>query len=164
MNRQQLIEDNLNLVYYIVSHEYPTYLRDEDIIQSGMLGLCKAANAWKETGLFQSYAGRCIRNEICNEFIRRKKYKGDLSLDFPSRDDDSASVSFGDLIVGENDINYVDIQPFYKQLNNREKEIFNLLYEGLEQDEISNRLGISQTTMNTYIRRLRLLWRNFYGD
>ena len=84
-------------------------------------------------------------------------------MDYEVTDAEEGSVLFGDLIVGENDINYVDIQPFYNQLNNREKEVFNLLYEGLEQDEISSRLGMSQTTVNTYIRRLRMLWGNFYG-
>lgn len=164
MNRQQLIEDNMNLVYFIISREYPTYIKDEDVVQSGMLGLCKAAERFDgEKGTFSTLAGKCIRNEICMEFRRRKKDKGNLSLDYEVTDAEEGSVLFGDLIVGENDINYVDIQPFYNQLNNREKEVFNLLYEGLEQDEISSRLGMSQTTVNTYIRRLRMLWGNFYG-
>ena len=69
MTKQQLIEDNLNLVYALISREYPTYLHDEDIIQTGMLGLCKAADKWDEKrGTFSNFAWCCIRHEIIKEF------------------------------------------------------------------------------------------------
>ena len=118
MNRQQLIEDNMNLVYFIISREYPTYLQDEDIIQSGMLGLCKAANSWEERGLFSTYAGRCIRNEIRQEFVRRKPHSKLVSLEANVNDEST----LGDLIVGEEDVVYLDDEQFYSQLTKEELE------------------------------------------
>ena len=43
-DRKKFIEENVNLVYVIVREYYPTFIFDEDVIQCGMVGLCKAAN------------------------------------------------------------------------------------------------------------------------
>ena len=80
MNKNELIEKNMNLVYFVISKYYPTFIHDEDIVQSGMLGLCKAADKWDESkSKFSTYAGRCIRNEINQEFIRRKPFSKVIS-------------------------------------------------------------------------------------
>ena len=72
-HQNNLVEDNLNLVYYIVSHNFPTYLKDEDVIQAGMEGLCKAAKTYNsDKGKFSTFAGVCIRRHIYKELNRRK--------------------------------------------------------------------------------------------
>ena len=69
MTNKELIADNLRLVYHIVHEHYPTFKNDEDIVQCGMVGLCKAANTWDANkGVFSTYACKCIRNEINKEF------------------------------------------------------------------------------------------------
>lgn len=164
MNRQQLIEHNLNLVYFLVNKYYPSFIQDEDIIQCGMLGLCRAADTWDESkSLFSTYAGKCICNEICKEFKNRKKSKGLLSLDYEIKEYDG-NTKLRDLIEGESDVDFMDEQPFIDTLSEKEKEIYLLLRDGLEAEEIIEKLGMTQTTLDTYIRRLRLQWRNFYGD
>ena len=50
MNRGEFIEQNINLVYVVIREYYPMFISDEDIIQCGMLGLCKAADKWKKKG------------------------------------------------------------------------------------------------------------------
>ena len=45
----KLIEDNYNLVGYTLNHFYPDLKTDEDIIQIGSIGLCKAANNYDPT-------------------------------------------------------------------------------------------------------------------
>ena len=165
MNRQQLIEDNMNLVYFIISREYPSYMKDEDVIQSGMLGLCRAAERFDgEKGTFSTLAGKCIRNEICMEFRRRKKDKGNLSLDYEVTDDEEGSVLFGDLIKGKSDVDYVDVDPIMNELNNREKEVLTLLMNGLSPTEITEMYGWSRHRTNSIIRKIKLVWRNCYED
>ena len=78
MTKQQLIEDNMGLVYSLILREYPTYIQDEDIIQCGMLGLCQAADKFDESKGFKfaGFAWFCIRNEIIRELNKRSKHQG----------------------------------------------------------------------------------------
>lgn len=160
VNRQKLIEDNINLVYYIVSHDYPTYLRDEDIIQSGMLGLCKAANAWGEQGTFSTYAGKCIRNEIGQEFIRRKSHSKDISLESTVNE----TTTIGDLLVGEEDCDYMEDELFYRSLTKEEQEVLTLTTIGFTNNEISNMRGDGIPKIQKILRTIKIKRRNFYGN
>lgn len=165
MNQQKLIEENINLVYFLIGKYYPNFTSDEDIVQCGMVGLCRAAQSWDESrSLFSTYASKCILYEIYAEFRRRKRHKNVLSLDYPVQGLDGEPDSFGDLIAGELDVDYVDVQPFVDKLNETEQEIFDLTYSGLTPSEIARKLGVSQTTIREHIRRLRILWRKHYGD
>lgn len=165
MNQQQLIEENINLVYHIVHTYYPDFITDEDIVQCGMLGLCKAAKRWDESkATFATFACKCILYEIYKEFKRRKRHKGCLSLDYPMKGTDEETDVFGDLIAGDKDVDYVNLQSFYDTLNPREQEIFDLFYMGLSSTEVAEKLKVSRVTACSYARRLRTLWRNYYGD
>lgn len=165
MSQQKLIEENMNLVYFTIHKFYSNLITDEDIIQCGMVGLCKAANTWDESvSTFANYACCCISYEINNELKRRKRQKNTLSLDYPVNGTDGEVDSFGDLIAGNKDVDYFDIQPFYDQLSPREKEAFSLLYQGLSTKELAKQLVVSRQTACAYSRRLRILWRNYYGD
>lgn len=74
--------DNIPFVYYIIHKYYPTFAKDEDIIQSGMVGLVKAANKFDSTkGKFSTYAGVIIKNEIAKELKLRVNDSQTVSLD-----------------------------------------------------------------------------------
>lgn len=159
MNRQQLIEENMKLVYSVVTKEYPTYIHDDDIIQSGMLGLCKAAESWDESkSKFSTYAWRCIRNEINREFINRKPYNKVLSLDKPIGED----TTLGDVLVGEDDVWCVD-DRFYEELTSDEQTVLRLDNMGFSTDEITERSGLGIQTVRKLLRTIRLKWRKFNG-
>ena len=156
----KLVEDNIKLVYHIISRDYPTYIKDEDIIQSGMLGLCKAAKYWKEQGLFSTYAGKCIRQEICQEFIRRKKHAQVISLDTRIGEEDDTLV---DVIVGDSDVQFIDDNGFYRTLTNIEQDIWELKSKGYSTCEIADELDLSVKKTQTIIRKLKLKWKTFNG-
>lgn len=80
-NKQDFIEENINLVYVVIREYYPNFISDEDIIQCGMVGLCKAASKWKKKGKFSSFAKKCILNEVRDELKDRVKRKVEISLD-----------------------------------------------------------------------------------
>lgn len=80
-DKQQFISDNVKLVYFIIQKYYPTFAHDEDIVQCGMVGLCKAAKKWQQKGKFSSYARQCILNEIRNELKLRAKRSVEVSLE-----------------------------------------------------------------------------------
>ena len=155
MTKQQLIEDNMNLVYSLVSREYPTYLHDEDIIQTGMLGLCKAAEQWDENkSKFSSFAWYCIRHEIIKEFKRRAKHQGVLSLDYETITD-GVRGSLGDTIVGEEDVLYID--DCVNQLTPLQRSILDLLKRGYTVKEVADTLGTTPRNVTFTQRKLRIL-------
>lgn len=159
MERQQLIEDNMKLVYFIVNTYYHNYIGDEDIIQVGMIGLCNAANTYDpEKGTFSTYAGRCIKNEINKEFRVRNKQLPTLSLDYEYRGgEDSDSFNLTEMIIGDLDVGYIDLDRIYGKLNKTGKRVLDLLLSGLTSKEISKELEISLQLVNFYTRRIKNL-------
>ena len=157
IERQQLIEDNMALVYYIISKQYPTFIGDQDVIQSGMVGLCKAAKHYDpEKGIFSTYAGRCIRNEITQEFIRRKPMKMTVSLDTKIGEDGTLA----DILVGDDDVAYIDT-AFYNQLSKDEVTLLHLESAGFNTDEISELCGYNAQKVRKILRTTHLKWKKF---
>lgn len=164
MTKQQLIEDNMKLVYFIVQKYFPTYIQDEDIIQAGMLGLCKAADKWdEEVSQFSTFASKCIRNEIRLELRNRNKHKDVLSLDYEITDSDGDGVTLGEMIAGDKDIDYIDVSSVYKQLTPIEQKIFDLRCSGLSTRAIGRELGYSRTFVWDKLRHIKLLWKMING-
>lgn len=158
MTSQQLVEDNMNLVYGLISKEFPTYLNDEDIIQSGMLGLCKAADKWDEDkGNFSTYAWYSIRNTILSEFKARAKHHGVLSLDYEVNGDDGDRVPFGSFIVGQEDVGYVDADVDLELLTETQRKVFELYRKGVQTKEIASTLGVSRQCVWQTMRKIRKL-------
>lgn len=155
----------MTLVYFLINQYYPTFLGDEDIIQSGMMGLCHAADNYDENkSKFSTYASRCILNEINMEFRSRKKHRSPLSLDYEVVSEDGERGKFGDYCVGEEDVNYLDFDGFYDSLSPSEKELFNLRQSGLTVPEIAERLNCSKELVYQQLRRIKTLWRETNGD
>lgn len=155
--KQQLIGDNMNLVYFLVSKEYPTYLYDEDIIQCGMLGLCKAADMWDESkSTFSTFATYCIRNEIRMEFRKRAKHQGILSLDYEI-ENDGERTTFGDFVVGDEGVNYIDITIDRSRLSKTEQAVYDLLLDGVAPLDIAKQLNISHQCVYATRRKLKML-------
>lgn len=164
MNRDELITENMNLVYSLINKEFPTYIGDEDLIQCGMVGLCKAADKWDESkSEFSTFAWRCIRHEILHEFRSRKKHYGVLSLDYEIDDGDGGKATFGDGIIGEEDIDYVDTKDFLTKLTPVQKQVFLWKQQGIKDIEIAEKLGVSTQTVGTMRRKLQYLWHHRYG-
>lgn len=81
-NKDELINENLPFVYHIIHKYYPKYIKDEDVIQAGMLGLVKSAQHFNpDKGKFSTYAGVIIRNEINRELKSRTNDYNTVSLD-----------------------------------------------------------------------------------
>lgn len=158
MTKQQLIEDNMGLVYHLVSKEYPTYLHDEDIIQCGMLGLCKAAEKWDESrSKFSTFAMFCIRSEIQMEFRRRLRHQGIFSLDYEYDGEDGETTTLADCVIGDEDVPYFDIGVDLSQLNEKEKKMVELLLTGMTQVDIANKLGVTKQYVNRVVRKIRIM-------
>ena len=166
MEKDKLIEENMKLVYYIVNKYYPSFIKDEDVIQEGMVGLCKAASSWDDSkSKFSTFASVCILNEIKLYFRANMKHNGLLSLDNSTENEDGDLISFIDLMVGTEDVpsDYVDFSMFYNTLNDDEKDLIGLRLE-LTECEIADIKGCSQSLISQKCRKIKMKWRKFIGN
>ena len=146
----------MDLVYAVIKREYPTYLKDEDIVQCGMLGLCKAANHWNpDKSKFSTYAWKCIRNEINNEFRNRCKHQNVYSLDYEMSNDEGDRVTLEDTVIGEPDVGYIDLDVDTTLLNQTENNIYEYVRQGYEIGEVADMLNISVQTVWKALRKIR---------
>ena len=154
--KQELITENMNMVYSVIHKEYPTYINDEDVIQSGMLGLCNAADKWDESkSKFSTYAWTSIRNAINNELIGRAKHQGVLSLDYMVGANDGEKAPLGELIPAENDGSYVEAEFDERCLTELELKVHKLFRKGYTRKEIAKLLGKSQPTIQAIVRQIK---------
>jgi RNA polymerase sporulation-specific sigma factor len=154
----KLIEDNMNLVYFTIHKYYPSFYHDEDLIQVGMVGLCKAAERFDESkNDFSTFAVSCIRNEIRMEFRKRQKYGQPLSLDYEVDVGGYEKATFGDTIVGDSDVNYLDTDHIYNSLSKAGIEVFELARRGYAYKDIATITGYHPKTVQRHLRKIKLL-------
>ncbi|SPF56179.1 hypothetical protein SBF1_8870001 [Candidatus Desulfosporosinus infrequens] len=80
--RNTLVEHNLRLVAHIVKQYDGTEEDVDDLISIGTIGLIKGINTFDPSkGIkLDSYAGKCIENEILMYFRAKRKSKGEISM------------------------------------------------------------------------------------
>ena len=76
----ELVENNMGLVYSIVRRFSNVSCESEDLVQIGAIGLIKAVNTFspEKNIKLATYASRCIENEILMFFRANKKHRNTL--------------------------------------------------------------------------------------
>ena len=163
MDKNKLIEENLNLIPYIYNH---FVTKDdlvkrwrEDILQEGYLGLVRAANAYNPDSSFSftTLSHISVKRAMWS-FIRILHNQNvNLSLDKEIRDDDHGIVTVGELIEDTSDIEseFIDKETstYNEQLFNqvlllcppKRKEIIELYYHGYKTKQIIDLLQVSKS-------------------
>ena len=157
----------MKLVYYTISKYYPTFINNEDIIQEGMLGLCKAADKFDgdKGTTFSTFATMCILNEIRDYWRKNLKCTDVLSLDYEVQKEGYDQCTVCDLIVGDEDISLdlIMCSEFLKTLSDSERELLYLLMDHTH-DEVAKKFGMSRSGVSMRKRRITKKWRKFNGD
>ena len=162
--REDLILNNEGLVYHIMKKLGVASNNYEDVSSVGKIGLIKAAQAFDESkGVkFSTYASRCIQNEILMYFRKEKHHLGNISLSEPiGYDIEGNEITLMDKIP-ESTINFTEqiaerenfisiINIILNVLKLREKLVMLYKISGFTQEEIAEKLGISQS----YISRIQ---------
>ena len=162
-----LIEHNLRLVVYISKRFENTGIYIEDLISIGTIGLIKAINTFctDKNIKLETYASRCIENEILMYIRKNSGKNNEMSIDEPLNVDwDGNELLLSD-ILGSDEESAVSeimrqeeiktIRQAVNSLDARERQIITLRY-GLDgnpemtQKDVADFLGISQS----YISRL----------
>lgn len=165
--REKLILDNMRLVYFMYE-KLPkndiTVRYKEDLISEGMVGLCKAANAYDPNRevKFSTYSSMCIRNEMLM-YLRKinRQVNAEVSLhDTIGIDADGRELTYEDIIEDESQsVDYYLVEHIAKEFtesqNPLDRDILKALQEGHKQSKIGEMLGIKQPTVCRHIRKMK---------
>ena len=171
MDKNKLIEENLNLIPYIYNH---FVTKDdlvkrwrEDILQEGYLGLVRAANAYNPDSSFSftTLSHISVKRAMWS-FIRILHNQNvNLSLDKEIRDDDHGIVTVGELIEDTSDIEseFIDKETstYNEQLFDqtlllcppKRKEIIELYYHGYKTKQIMDLLQVSKSYIADVVKQ-----------
>lgn len=160
-------ESNIGLVYTVINKmKLVSDPEFDDLVQEGLLGLLKACNTFEPSKgfKFSSYACTCIRNNILM-YLRTRRRQSKLE-----------TISSDTFIINPRDpqeaIRMIDLledpgsSVEYKVTTSllvgalesecpRYKDILRMTYEGYNQCEIGERLGVSQSAVSHIQRKLR---------
>lgn len=150
--RNNLIEDNMKIVYSIVN-KYPPGLRDDDLIQIGMLALIQAVDTWDESrSKLSTWAYMLVSREIRRELRRRINEVHPVSLDMPYGKE-GADTTLADAIPGEIGVELSQATIFAANLTEAEMEILEYSIAGGKPSELCEKLGKSRQAINALHRR-----------
>lgn len=167
-NRDDLIQENMNLVYYVLHKSFPTFAKDEDMVQEGMIGLIKAANTYQDgKGKFSTYAYRCIFNTMASYLQQQKCDVDIISLDSEVKGKDDSASLIHELIEdveSSSCFNLVEYDIFYNTLTPRQKQVFDRVKEGKKRQEIADEFGITNQAVTDAVKKIRKKWRLFSNE
>ena len=155
MTAEELYLANERLAHWVLAKYYSRRQMDEDLQQVARIGLWKACVGFKESSgfTFSSYASRVMLNELNNYFrdssrIYRDNYS-DISLNTIVSDD---GTTLEMALPGDMDVQFMDLNGFWKSLTSKEKKIVAMLMQGLTNREIGKNIGVS----NQRVSEIRL--------
>lgn len=163
------LKENERLVHYILGKYYPAVQHDEDVIQSGMIGLWIALTKFDESKGYQfsTYATRIIRSQIGLYFRRynRQHRIPTSSIYEPvasskQHGDDKLTVMdlVADTFTVEDQVlsNTVFVEAIEKLVcNERDRNILKLYYKGFSQTQIAEIVKLSQSQVCRVLLNLK---------
>lgn len=158
MTPEELYFENEALVYHVLNKKFPMSRFDDDFQQIARLGLWKACLSYDETkGKFSTYAVPCIANQIKMELRKMGRKPIEVSLEalVNDTDENSETLTISGMLIGEQDVGFVDTIWVDKELTDRQKRILGLLYDGMVQADIAREIGISQTMVSREVAKIR---------
>lgn len=160
MDTTDFVTENIPLVYALIRKYYPAFIHDEDVVQSGMAGLCVASKNYNEKlGKFSTYAAKVILNAIRLEFRSRFKHSKVTSLSTVITEDGEGDViTVEDIIPGDEDIDFVDIDTYLSKLTEKERKVVELRQLGYTLQEISDEWGVTRQAIGDICRRIKIKW------
>lgn len=127
---------------------------DEDLIQTGMIGLMRAVRTYKTDGTasFKTYASHCIRNTIVDA-VRKQSSR-------PDNDCIDDVMLFSDeqepeRLFIEDETSNLLFDAISSVLNEREMSVLRLFLDAMSYAEISEKLGIEKKQVDNTIYALR---------
>lgn len=167
------IEENTPLVYYIIRKYFPTFIHDDDIIQSGLIGLWKSLINFDSTKniKFATFATKVIMNDINMEIRKRRKSRLDISMYTSvsgTSDDNDLEIydSMSDNLSGVHDYSTYELEQCLRsdKFTEKERTVLVYKYRGYTQKKIGDKMGISQPQISRIEKSLQTKFKKLYGE
>ena len=157
--QRKLVNDNMNLVPFVLNKYYPSQVKNEDLKQVGYVGLCKSVMSYNEDlGKFSTYAVIKIRGEVSNHLKKVNRETNNLG-DFISLDIDLESYHpLYEVIPAQvyfDNEKYEYLTCFMESQTDFDRTILEKLYQGYTKKEIAAYLDTSVMTINRHLKKLK---------
>lgn len=162
--QRALVEKNLYIVGLRIKRRMQYILpgEREDYFQIGAIGLCKAAMTYEQgRGAFNTYASRCIDNEIFMQLrieMARRHDRQAVRLDAGKGKSEQMTLaeSLPALENAETAYGAIDLlDQIEKRFTGTEKRILRLHMDGRGQEDIGRAVNLSQSYVSRVIRRMK---------
>lgn len=161
--QKKLVDNNILLVYKI-TQRFRTLKTYEDIVQQAFLGLCDAAKKYdtNASNKFGTYAYYYILGYALEYLRFDKSIKPPLVPTKTSCPQLSMlSENIAQPFTGEENDDVILVSEIYSKVNDQEKLILRLMYEGFSQEEIAEKLHTHQwkisNALNTIRQKIKIL-------
>lgn len=126
----------------------------DDLVSEGFLGLLDAIRSYnKDKAMFSTYANVCITNRMKTALLRSNNIPvGVDDFDLEEIEDDSPSA---EEMVIEKERNRQLTERLVELLSQKEYEVFMLYLGGYSYKQISEKLGISEKSVDNSLSRAR---------
>ena len=154
--QRELVVKNIGLVYSIIKKK--NKCNDDDAIQWGLYGLCKAAESYDSSRgvMFSTYAYSYIINWVDGKYCEIKHNRKICDGTFVYTDDlEKYRIELMDDID-----NRIYLEIALQDLDECGKKIVNMIYNGYKRKQITELLNISNTVYHHRIRKAREILRN----
>ena len=168
--RNILVERNLRLVAHIMKKYYAQTADQEDLISIGTIGLIKGITTFDpgKGARLETYAARCVENEILMYFRAGRKSAQDVSLsDYIDTGTDGAPLALQDVVSEDTDLmeqvaGKESVRNLRRAMDSclteQEQLVIRLRYglgteEPLRQREVADRTGISRSYVSRIEKR-----------
>lgn len=172
--RDKLIEDNLNLVWYTMRTYYPNRFtpdNEQDFFQIGCLGLIQAASTYDEHPdlAFSTYAVNTIRSHINHQFLylnrKQRSIMSCVPIDSPLNEEGESRTyleTVPDDHYRPDQGWYDDLSKFEATLTPNQQKTFAKMLEGKGNVQIAKEEGCNTSCITERIDRIRLLFSRYY--
>lgn len=167
IEQDELFEQNIQLIHYIVSRYWYGYLNDEDFMQECYLKCWRSLDKFDQsksklsaywTTIIANTAGMYKRKSTAK---RRIPVDIILSLDYTYDRLGENTKDLSDYLVQDNQYILVDLNDLYSRISNMDITIIELLMAGYKQYEISEITQLTQPNVSRHIKKIRHLAKRY---
>ena len=127
-----------------------SYEEAEDLLQSGMIRIFRTINTYNDVGSFEGWMKRIITNLAIDNFRKNQKHYFHSNID-DLENDTSVECHF------DSNLDAKKIIEIIQNLPDGYRIVFNLFaIEGFSHKEIAGKLGITESTSKTQLRKARI--------
>lgn len=169
IEQDELFEQNIQLIHYIVSRYWYGYLNDEDFMQDCYLKCWKSLDKFDSSkSKLSAYWTTIIANTAGmhkRKSTAKKRIPGNimLSLDYTydHLDENGNPKDLSDYMIQDNQYIMIDLNDLYSRISNMDITIIELLMAGYKQYEISEITQLTQPNISRHIKKIRYLAKRY---